>query len=181
LEQEVIITISGQAGSGKSTVAKLLSRKLQLQHYSMGDLRRKMAAERGMTLAELNKLGESKDFTDREVDEFQKKLGEQQDGFIVDGRTSWYFIPRSMKVYLDAKLADRAKRVFQDERSVEKFASVKDTEAALEKREKSDGRRYRKYYGIDVYDRSHYDIVVDTTGLDPESVAVKIIQFMASR
>ena len=174
----MIITISGQAGSGKSTVARLLSRKLSLQHYSMGDLRRKMAEERTMTLAELNKLGETQDFTDREVDEYQRKLGEEQDGFVVDGRTSWYFIPGSVKVYLDARLADRAKRVFQDERSTEKFASLRDTETALEEREKSDGKRYRTYYGIDVYDKSHYDIVVDTTGLDPDRVAETIIEFI---
>jgi cytidylate kinase len=177
----LIITISGQAGSGKSTIAKVLSRRLHLQHYSMGDLRRKMAEERRMTLAELNRLGESQDFTDREVDELQTKLGKHEDGFVIDGRTSWYFIPRSVKVYLDAKLADRAQRVFQDERSVEKFASIKDAEIALEEREQSDSKRYRKYYGIDAYDKRHYDIVVDTTGLSPDRVAEAIIEFIKAK
>ena len=172
----MVITISGQAGSGKSTIARLLSRRLQLQHYSMGDLRRKMAEERGMTLAELNRLGETEDFTDRQVDEYQKRLGEVEDGFVVDGRTSWYFIPRSVKIYLDARLADRAQRVFKDERSTEKFASIRDTEIALEEREKSDSRRYAKYYGIDVYDKKHYDIVVDTTGMEPNRVAESIME-----
>ena len=177
----MIITISGQAGSGKSTIAKLLSAQLKLKHFSMGDLRRRMAEERGMTLAALNKLGETQDFTDREVDEFQKRLGKEQDGFVVDGRTSWYFIPRSIKIYLEAKLRDRAKRVFQDERSVEKFASLKDTEIALEEREASDRKRYRKYYGIDVYDRKHYDIVVDTTGMMPDRIADKIVEYIMER
>ena len=129
-----------------------------------------------MTLAELNRLGETQDFTDREVDEFQKRLGEGEDGLVIDGRTSWYFIPRSIKVYLDAELADRARRVFQDERSVEKFASVEDTERALEAREKSDRDRYWKYYGIDVFDRKHYDIVLDTTRMEPEHIADRIIE-----
>ena len=50
------ITISGKAGSGKSTVAKLLSEKLNLRHYSIGDLMRAIADEKGLNLLELNKI-----------------------------------------------------------------------------------------------------------------------------
>ncbi len=114
----MIITISGQAGSGKSTVARMLAKKLGFKHYSMGDLRRKMALKKGITLAELNKLGEKEDFTDKDVDEHQKRLGEKEDNFVIDGRTSFHFIPHSVKVYLKAGIKERAKRVFQDERKV---------------------------------------------------------------
>ncbi|NIO22939.1 MAG: AAA family ATPase, partial [Candidatus Aenigmarchaeota archaeon] len=73
----MIITIAGQAGSGKSSVAEFLAKRLGFKRYSMGDLRRKAAYERGMTLAEFNKLGEKDDFTDRFVDELQEKLGKK--------------------------------------------------------------------------------------------------------
>ena len=36
------ITISGKAGSGKSTIARGLAKKLELKHYSIGDLMRLM-------------------------------------------------------------------------------------------------------------------------------------------
>ena len=52
----MIITISGKAGSGKSTVAKSISQKLNLRHYSIGDLMRAMAREKKISLLELNKL-----------------------------------------------------------------------------------------------------------------------------
>jgi len=35
----MIITIAGEGGSGKSTVARILAKKLDYKHYSTGDLR----------------------------------------------------------------------------------------------------------------------------------------------
>ena len=38
----MIITISGLPGSGKSTIGKMLAKKLGYKFYSMGDLRGKI-------------------------------------------------------------------------------------------------------------------------------------------
>ena len=73
----MIITIGGQAGSGKSSVGELLAKRIGYRYWSMGDIRREMARKRGMTLREFNKLGEREDFTDKEVDEFQRELGKK--------------------------------------------------------------------------------------------------------
>jgi len=89
------ITINGIAGSGKSTVAKYLAKRFKLKYYGMGEIRREMAKKRGITLSELDKLGEKKSFTDKLEDNFQKKL-RKKDNIIVDGRLSWYFIPNSI-------------------------------------------------------------------------------------
>ena len=43
--------------------------------------------------------------------------------FIIDGRLSFYFIPHSIKIYIDAKTNVRAQRRFQDPRSTEKYDS----------------------------------------------------------
>lgn len=177
----MIVTISGQAGSGKSTVAGILAKRLGYKHYSVGNLRRRMAEERGLTLAELNRLGESKDFTDRDVDEYQRKLGEKEDNFVIDGRLSFHFIPDSVKVYLDADLKERARRVFRDERTAEGFKSLGEVEKALEERERSDSFRYKKYYGVDCFDKGNYDLAVDTTRISAEKVAEKIMDFLGKR
>lgn len=174
----MIITISGQAGSGKSTVARLLAEKLGYKHYSMGDLRRKMARERGMTIAEFNKLGEKEDFTDKDVDNYQKQLGEKEDNFVVDGRLSFHFIPQSFKVYVKATLAERAKRVFKDERDTEHFSSEDDAQKALEWREKTDIKRYQHYYHIDPSDHGQYDLVVDSSTIPASQVVKKILSFI---
>ncbi len=172
----MIISISGAHGSGKSTIAQRLSEKLGWPRYYMGGLRREAAKERGMTLAEYNKLGESDPKTDQEVDEYQKKLGEKEDNFVIEGRTSWYFIPHSLKLYFDVEEAEGNRRVFghlqqkndrNEDVNLENVESVKDS---MNRRLASDRLRYEKYYGIDVNDVKNYDFYLDTTKLTPDEV-----------
>ena len=45
----MIITVSGRAGAGKSTLAKALAHRLRLKRYSSGDLQREIAREKGIS------------------------------------------------------------------------------------------------------------------------------------
>jgi cytidylate kinase len=51
---------------------------------------------------------------------------------------------------------------------------------ALKERERSDQTRYRQYYGVDPYDKSHFDFVIDSAGKTPEDVLQEIIEFLAT-
>ncbi|MFA5155729.1 MAG: cytidylate kinase family protein [Patescibacteria group bacterium] len=172
----MIISLMGAIGSGKSTIAQMLADKLGWPRYYMGGLRREAAKKRGMTLAEYNKLGESDISTDQEVDLYQKKLGETEDNFIIEGRTSWYLIPHSFKIYLDVDFDEGAKRVFgslqkKNERNEGKdLKTIEDVKESMHNRLASDRLRYRKYYDIDVYDLKNYDFYLDTTNLNPGQV-----------
>jgi len=172
----MIISLSGAHGSGKSTIAQMLAEKLDWPRYYMGGLRREAAAKRGLTLAEYNKLGETDPKTDQEVDEYQKKLGESEDNFIIEGRTSWYFIPYSLKIYLDVEENEGSRRVFghlqhKNDRNEDKnLNSIESVQESMKKRLESDRLRYQKYYGIDVNDKKHYDFYLDTTKLSPKEV-----------
>jgi len=172
----MIITIQGQAGSGKSSISKLLARRLGYKHYSIGDLRRQIAKKHGLTIAQLNKIGETEDWTDKEPDKLQEELGKKQDNFVIDGRTSFFFIPHSFKIYLHAELDVRARRVFRDERKSEGYNSLKDAERELVNRERSDVHRYKKYYRLDITDMKHYDIVIDTTNLSKKQIVERILE-----
>ena len=174
----MIITICGPAGSGKSSVSKLLAEKLGFRHYSMGDMRRKMAQETGITLAELNKIGEQEDFTDKDVDEYQKKLGETEDNFVIDGRMSWHFIPKSLKVYLDANIEVRSRREFENDKISEKFRSLEEAKEGIQKRDESDILRYRKYYNLNVHDKAHFDLVIDTSNNTIEQTVNEILEYV---
>ena len=173
------ITISGTPGSGKTTVAKILAEKLGLNHYSIGDLRGKMALERDIDIDELNRLGEREDFTDKEVDEYQRELGEKEDNFIIDGRLSYHFIPSSVKVFLDVNLETGCNRIMKDERADEKtFDTVEETEQHIKNRIKSDDYRYKKYYNLDYKDKTQYDLIIDTSEMTAKEVAENITKYL---
>jgi predicted cytidylate kinase len=179
----MIITISGLPGSGKTTVGRIIAKKLGYKFYSIGDLRGRMAMERGLTIDQLNELGMKEAWTDKEVDAYQEELGKKEDNFVIESRLGFYFIPESVKIFLGVDLKKAAERVFRDQRPDEKTkASVAETLESMKKRIQSDKMRYRKYYGIaDFMDRAHYDIVIDTTGLTIKEVVDKIMMKLSER
>jgi len=167
----MIITIGGFPGSGKSTVSKHLAKTFGFKRYGMGDLRRKMALDRGMTIDELNKIGEKEGWTDKEVDEYQKELGKKEDNFLADGRLSWFFIPHSIKIFLIVDPKVGAERIFKEGRkSEEKCPSIEAVQEDVKNRLESDVKRYRGLYGVNPYDISHYDIVIDTSDMSIEQM-----------
>ena len=173
----MIITISGKPGSGKSTIAKIIADKIGMNNYSIGDIRGRMAVDRGITIDDLNKIGEKEEFTDKEVDEYQERLGKQEDNFVIDGRLSYHFISQSIKIFLDVNSDIGAKRIFLTKREDEKKEkSVKELKKRLAKRIKSDHKRYNKYYDIDFEAKKNFDIVIDTSNISAEKTAEKIIK-----
>lgn len=176
------ITISGKAGAGKSTVAKLLSEKLSLKHYSIGDLMRAMAKEKGISLLELNKLAETDKSIDLELDENLQELGKTKNNFVVDGRLTAYFIPNAdVRVFLDTDDKVRAERILKDKREHEKSKDIDEMVEKIKKREESEKKRYKQYYGIEYPDKKLYNLVIDTTNLIPNQVVERIVEFMKKK
>lgn len=181
----MIISIAGMPGTGKTSCARILSERLGgWPTYSAGGLRGKMATDRGMTIDQLNALGEHEAFTDKEVDAYQAELGRTEDNFIIEGRLAWHFIPQSFKVMLICAPAEAARRVFESrkdpsesaQRSDEtNYQSVEETAKAIADRIASDARRYAKYYGVDYTDPKNYDLVIDTTSLEGPHITAQMI------
>ncbi len=172
------ITISGESGAGKSTVADILARKLRINRYSTGDHMRTLAAARGVTVVEINKLSETDASIDKELDDWQKKLEKSTESFVIDSRLGFYFIPSSIKIFLCADEQERAKRIFISKRLVETNTTLKKTLTDMKKRKNLEKKRYAHKYDIDYFDLSNYNIVIDTTTLKPEETAEKIIVFV---
>ena len=173
------ITISGKAGSGKSTVAKILAEKLKLGHYSIGDLMRAMASEKGIELFELNKLAENDKSIDFELDSKLKDLGKTKDNFVVDGRLAAFFIPAAqVRVFLDTDDKVRAERILKDKREHETGRDLKEMIKKIQEREESERIRYQKYYGVNYFDKKLYNLFIDTTKLNPNEVAERVVKFV---
>lgn len=176
----MIITITGAAGSGKSTIVKMLSDHFGWPHYDMGELRRIAAKERGLTLAEYNHLGETDPNTDQDVDKLHEVLAREQANLIISGRVSWYFLPQSIKIYLDVAPEIGAKRIFDNHRQGEDrhFQTIAEVLQSNQNRLNSDNLRYQKYYQINVNNPKNYDLWLDTTNLDLQAVYQQIIDFI---
>lgn len=184
----MIITLSGYPGSGKSTVKNALAAALHLKKYSAGDMRGKMAMARGITIDQLNEIGMTDSSTDLEADKFQENLGKTEDDFVIDGRVSYHFIPQSIKIFLTVDPQVAAERVFaarakagSDRGDEPAYASVEAAKRSLMERFAHDRARYQKWYGIDFWDESQYDLVLDTTGRSPAETTQKILDFVAAR
>lgn len=175
----MIITIAGDAGSGKSSVAELVAEKLKFRHYSVGDFMREIARKRKISLLALSKLAEKDRSIDEELDDIQIELGKYEDHFVLDSRLGWHFVPKSFKVFLKVNEKEAAKRIFEHKRKEEEEnKTVEETLQNIKDRKNSEILRYRKYYKINPYNNKNYDLIVDTTKLTPEESAEKITKAM---
>ncbi|MDP2846361.1 MAG: AAA family ATPase [Candidatus Methanoperedens sp.] len=171
----MIITISGPPGSGKSTLSGLLSTRLGMELVSMGDVFRKLAQDRCMSLEEFGLLAQRDEKIDRKLDEEQKKIAKEKDNIILEGRLSGFLVDADLKVWLKAPLAVRAERIsHRENKSVEK-AMVEASE-----REECEWERYLKYYNIDIRDLSVYDLVIDSTRWSPEEISEIVVKAVDS-
>ena len=170
----MIITISGEAGSGKSTCARGLASEFHLKHYSVGDLMRLLALEKNIKLEEMSKIAEESSEIDKELDNRQIQLGKKEDNFIIDGRMSAYFIPQAIKIFLTADLEERAKRIYMAKRSLEPSSSVEEAKSKIIRRKESEIKRYMSWYDFNPYDPGVYDIVYDSTGKSVETMIHEI-------
>ena len=172
----MIITISGKAGSGKSTIAKMLAKKLSYSHHSIGDLQRDIARELGLTIEELGELEKKDDKYDRMLDEKQKNMGKEEDDFVIDGRLSSHFIPKAYKIFLDVDLDEAIKRRLGQDRDTENFDDSNEAKRSILKREKTNQERWIEYYKYDFLDMDNYDLIINTNNLTPNEILEKILE-----
>ncbi|VVB74488.1 Putative adenylate kinase [Candidatus Tiddalikarchaeum anstoanum] len=174
----MIITLTGDLGSGKSTVAKLLSEKLRYKFYSTGSIFRKIAQEEGFSLEEFTKKAETDPGIDQKIDDYQVSIGKTEDGFVLEGRLGFHFIPGSVKVCLRVSGDEAARRIMNDHRVDEKYDSLEEAKEHIEMRRKSEEERYKRLYNIDLEDDSQFDLVINTTKLSIGKVTEKIIKYI---
>ena len=174
-----IITISGMLGSGKSTVAKLLAERLGWDYYSTGNAQREIAAKRGMTTLELNRLADTDPTIDQEIDGVFKNFNEDiRQNLVIDSRMAFFFVPNSMKVKLNVDTEVAGERVFYDkERTGEKkYESVAEAVAYLKARRASEVERFKRVYHVDIDNDENFDYVINSTYHTPAEVVDLIIQ-----
>ncbi len=171
----MLITVSGPAGSGKSTAAAALAETLGYEHVSGGDIFRSLAEERGVSLVEFNRLAEEDGQIDRDLDRRLRDIARERDDVVLESRLAGWMAGEyaDVRLWLDASPSVRAARIADREgKSVE--AAREETETRAE----SEALRYREYYDIDIADRSIYDLALNTARLGPEGVLDTLLAFV---
>ena len=170
----VTITISGTPGSGKSTVAMLLEKKLGIKYVYSGMIFRQLAEKHHMSLEDFGKYCEKNPDIDKELDAQQLKILQKGD-VILEGRLAGWLAYRNnisaLKIMIDADINTRAERIVKREKG-----DIKTRKKEIIKREKSEALRYKKYYDIDLKDYSIYDLVVDSASKTPDQIVDLIVK-----
>ena len=155
----MIITVSGPHGTGKSTYAAQLADALRIRHVSAGAVFRRIAKEKKISLEELGEKALEDPSIDKLVD--QRTIAEADKGnVVIDGQLAgWILKDKSdLRIYLTAPEDIRLERIAKRDK-----VGLREARAQTEQRESVQRERYLRHYGFQVEDRSIYHLILDTS------------------
>ena len=169
----MLITISGLPGSGTTTVSRLVAAALHLDRVPGGEVFRQLAAESGMTLAEFGLHAQEHPEIDRELDA-RLEARAREGSCVIESRLAGWLATNAgllaVRAWIDCDEVVRAERVAaRDGTTVEEARRDNAERTALEH------ARYVQAYGIDLEDRSPYDLILDSTATVATTLADQVI------
>ena len=171
------ITLTGDLGSGKSVVSRILCEKTGFDYISTGYIQRQLAQEMGIDTLEMNRLADTDPSIDQRIDSIFVSLGDDPHGYVVDSRMAWFFLPDSFKIFLQTEPAVAAARIFRDpNRSSELYANEEEAIQKIMARKQSENARFLAKYGADCANLHNFDLVIDTNQRSQQEVARLILR-----
>lgn len=174
--QNIKITISGELGSGKSVLSKLICEQADFKIISVGGIQRELAEKHGMTTLEFNKYMETHPEIDIECDKKVEEYGLSNSNLILDSRMAWHFVPHAFKIHLIVSIDIAAARIFND--TVRKNEENNDIEHTIQNiliRKGSEVKRFKEQYKVDINNFNNYDVVIDSSYIAPEALAAFVL------
>ncbi len=147
------ITLSGEVASGKSTVGKLLAKRLDWDFISIGNQTRFEAEKRGLTITEFQKECLQNPEKDKESDERFAKMCNASERLVIDYRMGFRFVNNAFHVFLS----------ISEELAIERIEGAQrqnDSAATLRERNDTFRQQFKQAYGVDYTDQTHYDLVI---------------------
>lgn len=166
------IAISGDIGTGKSTLARLLSEKLKWEYVSAGNYFREWYKNQGMDVSKVYGIPEEED---RKMEaSFQKEMMEKE-GVVFESRLAGWLArdyPETLKVLCTVSNAEAYKRVAKRD-------SVSEEEAEKLSIQRSNDlvEKFNKLYNVsDFLAGKYFDLVIETTNLTPDEVLQQVLE-----
>ena len=176
----MIITIAGDLGSGKSSVAKEVAKKIDFTYISTGYLHRKIAEEYSVDALKLNEIAQNDESIDCRIDSYLKSLNETNEDLIIDSRLAWHFVKKSIRIFFEVNPAIAVRRIIGDTSRYNE-PIYNDEAMALEKlneRKRIENIRFFEKYGVDCNNLSNYDIIINTSLASIEDVTNMVISIV---
>jgi radical S-adenosyl methionine domain-containing protein 2 len=152
------ITLSGLAGSGKSTIGKLVAKQLSCEFTSVGSWTRDFALQHyNMSINEFQDFCKLHPEMDQEIDRKMVTYCNEQTNLVIDYRLGFHFIQDALHVFLTVSEEEAHRRISTANRSNEK-TDLSD----IAERNQNMRDRFLDQYGVDFTHLSHYDLVIDT-------------------
>jgi len=179
------ITLTGNLGSGKSTICRILTEKYGFELYSTGKVIREIADEMGISVLEMNELMSKDHKYDHMIDDKTAQISRENPdkNILFDSRLAWNFVEKSFKVFLSVDLAEAARRVYADASrgDVESYKSEEDAAEQLAARAANEDARYEELYGIHYFDFNNYNLILDSSYATPDVIAELLMQEAVAR
>lgn len=178
VKQMLMITVSGQAGSGTSTLVAGLCKAYSWDYLNGGMVFRSHAKARSMGLAEFSELCKQDLSVDRALDEeLRLHMNKESGPQIVESRLAgWWAFKEEIecvRLWLEVSVDERARRVIT--REAGKHLQRKQEILA---REQTDLSRFEKLYGLNPSDSTPYTHVLDATALNQEEVLAVVQSYL---
>lgn len=160
------IVISGDIGTGASTLAKKLSIRLGWEVQSTGSYVRQWFKEHNLPIEAADKIPED---VDRSLDlGFQEKMKQSEHIIFESHLGGWLSMEMNkvFKVLCTADLEERIKRVMKRDQ-MEKAEAI----SKMTTRSKLLAEKFLQLYNVsNSFDPSYFNLVVDTTNLNADQV-----------
>lgn len=177
------IILSGMPAAGKSTVANIIAKQINLKYIAGGNLLKEIAAERGYAVTgdEWWDTDDAKRFVrdrmndpsiDRQVDTRLKELI-SNGGFVLTSYSLPWLVNGEITVWLEASEDNRAKRMAKrDGYTIDRALNV------IKQRDRENIQYYRRIYGYNLAkDHKVFKIVLDVNDISPERIAEIVVLY----
>ncbi|MFX0182600.1 MAG: AAA family ATPase [Candidatus Hodarchaeota archaeon] len=191
-----IIAIGGFSGTGKDTVARFVQIYFKRNHgiflkiIGAGEIVRKIAVESGweernldefMKHIQTTKDHEFAENIDLKIEQYALKTALLEGGIFVGRMAPFAIGTHGTTIWLEVAARVIANRISHDSNRSEFGMDEKDLIRRIQSRDRTDGERLEKIYGISFRDKKQFDLTLRNEGYSKEELREIVAQLLVSK